>query len=355
MKILFLTKYSYAGASSRYCYHNYFTLLSKQNVSCSVSPFFNDEYIKHINRGKQLSTFKFLSYCFRRIFALRNIFRYDLLVIEYELIPYFPNIFERIIKFLGCKYIVGYDDAIFHNYDLNPNPAVRYLLSNKIKNVIKNADGVVTGSPYLTDYAKQYHDLVVEIPTSVDNSKYEERIVYKENEPFVIGWIGSKSTSIYLLNIIPALKSFASRHNCEIRLIGFDQDLTFYFEGLPVTFIDWNEQTEVEEICKFSVGVMPLSDNQWSRGKCGFKLVQYMACAKPTISTPLPANIKINKNGKNLHACTNHEWYEAFLHIFQNQTLYREIGMENKLITSQSYSTQINYKLYLDLFHKLIH
>jgi len=350
MKILFLTKYTSLGASSRYCYYNYFPIFREQGVSCTVSPFFADEYVESINQNKPNGVFKIFGYYWCRIKVLLGVQKYDLIVIEYELFPYFPSFFERIIKYFGIKYIVGYDDAVFHNYDLSQNLLVKLLLKNKIKSVIKNAKGVMTGSPYLTNYAQRFNNTVREIPTSIDERKYAKGINCKSDSNFVIGWIGSKSTSKYILEIIPSLRKFSQNYSCEIRLIGFNKDLRKYLDDISIKFVDWEENTEVEEISKISVGIMPLLNDQWSRGKCGFKLIQYMACAKPTISTPLEANVKINRNGKNLHADSKEEWYNALEEIYLNQERFQKVGFENNLIVSECYSIQANYRNYLDLF-----
>ena len=352
MKILFLTKYTSLGASSRYCYYNYFPIFREQGVTCTISPFFDDEYVASINQNKPIGVFKIFGYYWCRIKVLLGLQKceFDLIVIEYELFPYFPSYFERIIKYLGIKYIVGYDDAIFHNYDLSQNLLVKLLLKNKIKSVIKNAKGVITGSPYLTNYVQRFNNTVWEIPTSIDERKYVESTPIKSDNKFVIGWVGSNSTSKYILEIIPVLRKFSQNYPCEIRLIGFNKDLRKYLEGIPIKFVDWEEKTEIEEISKISVGIMPLLNDQWSRGKCGFKLIQYMGCAKPTISTPLEANVKINRNGSNLHADNKEEWYNALEEIYLNQERFQKVGRENKLIVSDCYSIQANYQKYLDLF-----
>ncbi len=352
MRILFLTKYSYLGASSRYCYYNYLSIFKENEVDCTVSAFFDDEYLDNLSYSKSIDITKVFGYYWHRIKILLGLskFDYDLVVIEYELLPYFPSFFERAIKYIGIKFIVTYDDAIFHNYDLNPNLIVRLLLGCKIKNVIKNACGVITGSPYLTNYAQRFNKTVREIPTSIDEKKYDKITFNKAQSKFSIGWIGSNSTSKYLLEIIPALRKFSQNYPCEIRLIGFNKELRKYLEDLPVKYINWEEKTELEEISKISIGIMPLLNDQWSRGKCGFKLIQYMACAKPTISTPLEANIKINRNGNNLHADNNEEWYNALEQVFLNQERFQKVGSENKLIVSEWYSIQANYQKYLDLF-----
>lgn len=353
MRILFLTKYSYSGASSRYCYYNYLNMFEQNNYYCTVAPFFDDDYLECKNT--LIKNIKVFFSIWNRIKILFKLSKYDLIVLEYEFIPFFFSIVENGISFMGIKYIVGYDDAIFHNYDLNKNIIVRLLLKNKIKNVIKYSQGVITGSPYLTAYAEKINKNVWEIPTSIDVDKYSSKYSNSAlNKKFVIGWIGSNTTSKYVLTILPALKKFSQQHECEIRLIGFDFNLRFYFEGMPVVFIDWEEATEILEINKITVGIMPLTNDQWSMGKCGFKLIQYMACGKPTISTPLDANLKINRNGKNLHANDDVSWYNSLTEIYLRREFFEKVGEENRIIVAKNYSIQANYTKYLDIFETVI-
>jgi len=131
MKVLYLTKYSRLGASSRLRSFQYFPFLKENGIDVAFSPLFNDEYLKDLYSGKQSVKTIFSSYL-KRFFILFTVFKYDKIVIEKELFPYLPALFERILAFAKVKYIVDYDDAIFHNYDLSPNKLIRFFLRNKI-------------------------------------------------------------------------------------------------------------------------------------------------------------------------------------------------------------------------------
>jgi glycosyltransferase involved in cell wall biosynthesis len=265
-----------------------------------------------------------------------------------ELFPYCSAFFEKYLKFRKIPFILDYDDAIFHNYDKNENKVIRSLYGKKIPKAMASAWYIVTGSPYLTEYARQYNKNIVEIPTSIDINKYS--IKNTTDDVFRIGWIGSKTTSRNILSIIPALKKIMAKINCELILIGFDSTIK-----LEVNCIikPWNEIEEVNDIKRFDVGIMPLDDNPFNRGKCGFKLVQYMACGLPTISTPFCANIKINRNNMNLFASTNDEWYDKLICVYNNMDYFSEIGKKNREIAGDFYSIQSNYHKYMDLISGL--
>lgn len=348
MKILFLPRYSHDGPSSRYRMYQYFKFFREADIEVEVSSLMEENYVQHFNKSKV----KILALYIQRIFIFLKSRRFDLLYIEKELFPFLPPFFERLLILLKVKYIVDYDDAIFHNYDLNTNKFIRFLLKNKIPSVIANSEYAITGSPYLTQYAQKFSQNVVEIPTSIDIDKYNLPKL-NSNSQFVIGWIGSKTTSFHIVHIADALRQFSKKYDCVIRLIGFDKCQLQELQDMPIEVIQWSEGIEVEVLNTFSVGIMPLIDAPFERGKCGFKLIQYMACSIPTISTPLEANVKINRDNHNLFATTIDEWVSALSEMYHNREKYAEIGRKNRDIVERYYTVQVNKDKYIDLFNRI--
>jgi glycosyltransferase involved in cell wall biosynthesis len=148
-------------------------------------------------------------------------------------------------------------------------------------------------------------------------------------------------------------ENLSSIYDFQINLIGFDEDLRYKFTNLPVKFIKWDSNNEIFEIQKFDVGIMPLLENEWNYGKCGFKLIQYMACSLPTISTPLPANIKINRDSNNLFASTEDEWFNAFVKVISNFFYFQNVGEKNYLIFEKYYSIEINSQKFLKILNQI--
>lgn len=350
MKILFLPKYNELGPSSRYRIYQYLDSYKKVGIKVAVAPLFGSHFFTN---NKTIKIGVTLYYYFRRALKLLQVYKYDLVYIEYELFPYFPSIFEKLFKVLNVKYIVDYDDAIFHNYNNSPNFFIKLLLSNKIDTVIKNANYVVSGSPYLTNYISRLNANSVEIPTSVSKDKYFQKTKSETNAVFTIGWIGSRTTSINVLKLIPAFEALSQKMEFQLNLIGFDQNESHKMSHLNVNFINWDVETEIEEINKFDVGIMPLENTPFNQGKCGFKLVQYMGCSLPTIATPLEANVKINRNKKNLYAITNEDWVSAFEKVYNNQDYFREVGQENYVDFAKYYTVESNNETYIAVFNKL--
>lgn len=350
MNILFFTKYNKRGPSSRYRIYQYLHLYEKEGIKVKVKPLFESNFFSRYITIKTLST---LYYYVRRFFQLFHVFKYDFIYIEYELFPYFPPIFEKLFEFLNVKYVVDYDDAIFHNYNESNNFLIKLFLSNKIDAVIKNAAFVITGSPYLTSYVSQFNANYVEIPTSVSKFVYCRNPSKNINAIFTIGWIGSSTTSVNVLKLIPVFEKLSNKIDFQLNLIGFNENLSKQFNHLNVNFINWDSKTEIEEINKFDVGIMPLENTSFNQGKCGFKLVQYMGCSLPTIASPLEANVKINRNRKNLFAITNEDWLGAIEKVYTNQLYFREVGLENHIDFLKYYTVENNCETYITVFNKL--
>jgi glycosyltransferase involved in cell wall biosynthesis len=251
--------------------------------------------------------------------------------------------------------VFDYDDAIFHNYDMHPNKLIRFLYQNKIKTIIKYASHVITGSPYLTSYVNLHTKRISEIPTSINLSLYDYKLdnILKK-KIFVIAWIGSSTTSMNLLNLKDVfVKLFHIDSSIKLKLMGFDKSLVGEFRVPNIEFCDWSPQAELSLLKEMDLGIMPLEDNPFNRGKCGFKLIQYMGMGKPTISSPLPANIKINRDNSNLFAENNHEWFSSILNVRNNPDYFRMIGYRNIAIVEKYYSVETNYNEYVKIFKEL--
>lgn len=348
MKFKFFPRYTEIGASSRYRIYQYLPIFEGYEVS--VHPFFDDEYSPAMS-FKSLRGMVYTTGCyFKRILNILKLIKgNNICVLQYEFTPYLPFnvIFFKVFK---IKYVVDYDDAVFHNYDQSKNKCIKRFLTSKIPKVIENADAIITGSPYLTEFAKRFNRNVFEIPTSIDIEKYPlSKIKKTENTKFIIGWIGSKTTSLHIAKIIkPMIVLKNMGIDFEVRLIGFS-DEKISFENLPVKIIEWNASNEVEQLSQFDVGIMPMIDFPFARGKCAFKLIQYMALGKPTIASPFEANLKVDINQENLFAETEKEWVEAFLSIIEDRQKFANIGKRNREVIQKNYSIQANGKRLLNV------
>jgi glycosyltransferase involved in cell wall biosynthesis len=354
--IIYFTKYTGKGPSSRYRSYQYKDNFVKY-FHIKYYPLFGDNYIDSLYANKKNNYFQiFIAYFLRFFQVLKYLGTNKIVFIEYELLPYFPPILEYLLYKTKVKIIFDYDDAIFHNYDLHPNGIVRYLLGNKIYKIVKYANTVITGSPYLSSHLNRFSNKIVEIPTSINFANYISNFQFEiNNDDIIIGWIGSKSTSVNIINIIEVIKN-AHRLNPKIkfRLMGFDGNLKSQLDFPNVQFNNWSVQEELIFLREIDLGIMPLEDTPFNRGKCGFKLIQYMAMGKPTLSTPLEANVKINRNNNNLFATNNEEWLDCINEFCSNLSFYREVGLRNQEIVRKYYSVEGNSINYINIFNQLL-
>ncbi len=338
MRILYFTKYSRLGASSRLRSYQYIPYLKESGYHVAISPLFDDEYVKSLFTGDSAYSSMIKGYL-KRFFALFTLFKYDSVVIEYELFPYFPAFFEYIISKMGVKYAVDYDDAIFHNYDLNPNKMIRLLLSNKIAKVMKYSSVVLAGNAYLASYAERSGAKKVELlPTVINADRYHQKVI-RPIDRVVIGWIGSPSTFKYLKTLLPVFQKLSLKKSIEVQIVGAGDTM-----GLPEIErqVQWTEATEVGSILNFDIGVMPLDDSPWAKGKCSYKLIQYLASGIPVIASPVGMNVEIVKQGVNgFLADSTEEWEKAFLTLIDSVELRNQLGREGYKLISENYTLQV--------------
>ena len=337
MHIFYFTKYSRLGASSRLRSYQYFPYLEKAGYTVKVFPLFSDIYLEKLYNG-EVSKLTVLSCYFRRFISLFQITHETKVIIEKEFFPYLPGWAEKVLAIRGVKYIVDYDDAIFHNYDKNPNSLIRFLLRHKIDRVMKYSRCVIAGNDYLAKRAQKAGASCIKIiPTVIDENRYLSSDYKDTNSPFVIGWIGSPTTFRNLLPIAPVLKKLAEE-GAHIHIIGAEGDLGF---SKNLFFKPWKEQTEVENIGGFDVGIMPLEDTPFTRGKCAYKLIQYMGCELPVIASPIGMNREVVEHGVNgFIASSNEEWLEALMLYKNSIGLRQKHGAMGLKLVKEKYTIQ---------------
>lgn len=339
-RILFLTKYTRAGASSRYRTFQFLPFLQQAGLHCEAAPLFDERYLLARYAAGRAHLIDVARALLRRLLQLAEARRFDLLVIEYELLPYFPAWIERLLSRRGIRYVVDYDDALFHQYDRHRVELVRSLLGGKIAAVMRGAQLVTAGNEYLGDYAARAGARWVEhVPTVVDLRRYEPRPAARAGEPVIIGWIGSPATAKYLDVIREPLLQVCRNTGARIRLIGAPAGT---LAGVPVEACPWHEATETHGIATFDIGIMPLVDGPWERGKCGFKLIQYMACGLPVVASPVGVNRRIVEPGVHgFLAADEQEWICALTTLVRDAALRSRMGAQGRLQVESSYSTQV--------------
>lgn len=354
MRVLFWVPYPTEGASNRYRVEQYLPYLQKERIAYSLHPFWSSSAYRILYKNGHY----FRKICFfilgtiSRIYDLLGIFRYDIVFIHREAFPVGGAIFENIISILKKPFIFDFDDAIFLPSCSYPNNFIeRFKKPEKIINIIKRSKYVIAGNHYLSDFAFRYNHSVSIIPTPIDTDKYcpEDR---KRGGEIVIGWMGSVTT-LEFLDIMRNTFIYLSKrfHNIRFKIVGGD----FSIEGLSnIISKPWSLEEEIEDLRSFDIGIMPMPDNEWTNGKCGFKAILYMNIGIPCVCSPIGVNKEIITDGVNgFLASSEDEWINKLSLLIENPELRRRLGMAGRETVEEKYSLKVNAPKYLEIFKKV--
>lgn len=352
MRILLLSRYDRKGASSRIRSYQYLPYLKKNGILVTSKPLFGDDYLEILYSRKSVSPKLIFSAYMNRLASLLRYGSFDLIWIEKEIFPWLPACAESVLNRVGIPLVVDFDDAIFHRYDKNHSQMVRCLLGKKINHVVKCASLVIGGNQYLCGYFKNAGAQWVELlPSVIDLERYHPSPPQASKAPFTIGWIGSPTTSTYLYKIAPVLSSFIKSSGSRLVLVGSGN---FKYDALPVEIKQWREDREVQDVYEFDVGIMPLDDSPWAMGKCGYKLIQYMACAKPVIATKNDANNRIVQDGvSGFLVESERDWQKALRRLHSNADLRKKMGDCGRRIVEKNFCVQKTADLLSSWFWRL--
>jgi glycosyltransferase involved in cell wall biosynthesis len=347
IKCLVLSRYGRLGASSRVRFYQYLPYLEARGIGTKVAPLLGDEYVQNLYAGRRTSWKYIFEAYLRRLTHVLKSRRFDLIWIEREFFPWLPSWAPLLLSRWGIPYVVDYDDAVFHRYDLHPNGIVRTLLGSKIDVIMRRASLVLAGNDYLAARARCAGARRVEIlPSVIDLDRYLGTSKGK-NRVFTIGWIGSPATSKYLKQVCPALAHVCGNNKARVTLVGSGQ---LELSGVPTEIRDWSEDTEVASIRDFDVGIMPLPDEPWTRGKCGYKLIQYMACALPVVASPVGVNRQIIDQGIcGYLSTTTEDWVRALADLRDNGTNCEGMGKAGRIKVEKQYCLQVTAPRLLSL------
>jgi glycosyltransferase involved in cell wall biosynthesis len=338
-KVLFLSRYARLGSSSRLRLYQYLPYLQDAGIDVTLAPLFGDDYVRGLYGGKVAKLSVLKAYVARFGLMLRA-GRFDAVWVEKEMLPWVPAWLELGLFPAHVPLIVDYDDAVFHRYDQHRLSLVRGLLGRKIDRVMQRADLVVAGNEYLANRARNAGASRVEIlPTVVDMARYGVTTPGMGGQQLpTIGWIGSPSTAHFLRLIAPALHEVVSRKLARVVAVGANAG---QLSNLPITAMPWTEATEVADIQGFDIGIMPLPDAPFERGKCGYKLIQYMACGKPVVASPVGVNCTIVRDGVDGFLASAHqEWVNALTRLIADRVLRQKMGREGRRRIELEFSLQ---------------
>lgn len=348
-RLFAFSKYGPMGASSRMRTYNY-TPFFKSKFEVTNSALFSDDYIKKLYSNEKVSP-HYIVYRYIRqfVFFIKALFCADIIWIEKELFPYIPLPIEVLIKIFGKKLVLDYDDAIYHNYSSSKFSA---LFKWKFGMIARYADIVLCGNRIIEDYMKERGSCNTRIlPTVIDADKYCINTIEVNTSKIVVGWIGTPKTQKFLTIIDDVIKQLQLKYEVELRVIGGNDS-----HGLnsKVTIVPWSDDSEVVELNKIDIGIMPLFDGDFERGKCGYKLIQYMALAKPVLASPVGVNESIIEEGINGMLCADSkQWYTNLEALICDSELRYCFGLKGKSMVMDKFTYQSQAPKILEALEKL--
>lgn len=353
MKILFVIPYPIQRSpSQRFRFEQYFGILKQAGFQYSTDSFLNDDGWKIIYRkGHGFSKFfVLLRGLLKRLFTVFRSSSYDFVFIHREAAPVGPPVFEWLMaKVLRKKIIYDFDDAIWLTDKTSENFFARTIRwRSKVGSICKWAYRVSCGNHYLCEYARKFNSSVVFNPTTIDLNHHHLRHHETENK-LIIGWTGSHTTLKYLDEVIDVLNTISEKYpNTEFHVIA-NQSPSQSIRNLR--FIPWSEETEVTALSAFDIGIMPLPDDEWSKGKCGFKALQYMSLGIPCIASAVGANSVIIQDGKNGLLCKSREdWLTNITRLIDDRELRKRLGDGGRETVVSNYSVASNSYNFVSLF-----
>lgn len=341
--------------NQRFRIEQYVDYLEENGVDVVWSPVLNrDEYQLLYSPGRFARKAGIVGRgALKRVLNLAGSRRYDVVYVPREAIQLGTAVFERAVPRLGPRLVFDFDDAIWLPNASEANRALAFLKRpEKTEKIVAAASLVFAGNDYLADYARQFSSDVVVIPTTIDTDRYQPRVP-EARDAVCIGWSGSLTTMIHFALAVPVLRRLKERFGDRVyfKLIG---DPGYRSEELGLQGQRWNESTEVEDLAEIDIGIMPLPDDAWSKGKCGLKGLQYMALGIATVMSPVGVNSEIVDDGVNgLLAASEDEWVEKISRLVESPELRARLGTAGRETVVRDYSVASQRDRYLDYFKGL--
>ncbi|OVE73416.1 hypothetical protein BVX93_01725 [bacterium B13(2017)] len=242
--------------------------------------------------------------------------------------------------------IFEFDDSLIYE-DSNKDAIISEKKKRRFDYIISHSDQIIAGNKYLKKLATQNTKTII-IPTTVDINKYTTKKTISSSDKIVLGWIGSSSTLIYLKNISNLLDILYEKHpNISLKIVCNN---FFDTNKIPLIKKEWKISDEINDLHSFDIGLMPLTDDLWTKGKCGFKLIQYMACGISSVCSPVGVNKEIIIDGVNgFHAQTKEEWIQKLSRLIDDNNLRLTLGQNARKTIEEKYSTQSVIKKYINI------
>ena len=344
MKILFFIPKK-LEPSGRFRVLQYIPYLEDRGFKCTVQTFeiFRFPKLPFLNfkGGKIFNTklSKLITHfsLFPQLFRVKRAVNYDVIFLQRTLLGFLKwPILEKAFHRYNRNIIFDFDDSIFRT------PERENLFREiKVRKIIKLSKYVIVGNKFLKEWVNNDKKTFI-IPTVIDTKRFRPKSDYSTSGKTIVGWTGTSSNFIYLQEIRSVLQKLSERQDVEIRVISNERKISG-LENIPINYVLWKEATEVKDLQQFDIGIMPLLNNTWTKGKCGFKLIQYMAIGIPFVCSPVGANLGIVNEGVNgFFAKNEKEWLEHLTYLIEHPEKRLSMGLEARKKAVREYSVLEN-------------
>jgi glycosyltransferase involved in cell wall biosynthesis len=348
IRVLALSPIPEEGAGCRFRIAQFIPYLETVGIDVTLRSLFTTEFFRLVYKPghyvRKAVTFAGLTV--KRLDSLRDASQFDIVFIYREMFPLGPAVVERLLAMRGRPAVVfDFDDAIFLPSVSEANRLIAALkYPRKVATIIRHSDHVIAGNEYLAAYARRFNDEVTTIPTCVDTRRFAPaRTIAADRNGArpVVGWIGSPTTASYIHALIPVLQRVNQRHPFVLRVSGAGEPMAV--PGLAVENPGWSLDREVELFNTCDIGVYPLADDEWSKGKCGFKALEFMACGVPVVAAAVGVNKEIVQDGVNgFLAATPDEWIEKLGRLLADPGLRGSFAAAGRRTVEERYSLDVN-------------
>lgn len=315
--------------------------LEKHGIAVDFFPFADEKLLRLIPKqgnyaGKLFGMIRGFWRSVKSVFKSRN---YDVVYIHRAIAIAGPALLERLLYLFNRPIIFDFDDAIWLLHTAKANRVFGWLkFPGKTKTICGLSKHVVAGNNFLADYARQFNSNVTIIPTSVDTERFKNTNAFKSSNKVVIGWTGSSTSQTYLEMFDDVLRELVRRRDVEIRV---HSDREPVLKDVPYVWRRWTAETEAEELSHFDIGIMPMPDDKWARGKCAMKALLYMSMNTPAICTAVGANCEVIQHGENgLLALSKDEWLNCFEKLIDDAALRKKLGDAGRRTIVENYSAE---------------
>jgi glycosyltransferase involved in cell wall biosynthesis len=350
-RVLALLPFSEEGASVRFRVSQFLPALSAAGFDVELHPLFDTALFRLLYRPGHVpeKATALLARTFDRVKALRD--RYDLALIHREAYPIGPPLIERWLA-KRVPIVYDFDDAVYLPNTSDANKMIGFLKRpGKIAEVVRLSTEVIAGNPHLGDYARRYSTHVNVIPTCVDTDVWTPAAPAPRPGPPVIGWIGTPTTTAYLMGLQDVFSALAKEHEFVLRVSGSVSPIAM--RGVRIENEPWSLQREIELFNTCDIGVYPLPNDEWTLGKCGFKAIQFMACGVPVVASPVGVNNQIIEDGvSGLLANTEAEWRDRLRSLITDAEARRRIGRAGRSRIEAKYSLRATAPEVVSVFER---